>query len=147
MRGHCDWTAATSVTTSAKATAQIPFLPEVQWAPYLNPKEEKIIMALPAEKVQELKQIIHNHLAQMNMHSKIKEYLDESSTGEDPTQRAAVDEASLLSALRERGIVDDVMRTLNFEGMPERESRRPKERRGDTSEQEAVTRGAVGDGS
>lgn len=104
--------------------------------------EDEKAMALPTEKVHELKQIIHNHLAQMNVHSKIKECLDESFTGDDPTHRG-VDEASLLSALRERGLVDDVMRTLKFEGLPEREPRRSKERRRET-EEEAVTRGAVG---
>lgn len=72
-------------------------------------------MTLPAEKVYELKQLIHNHLSQMNVHSKIKGYLDETLTDEDDER--AVDEAVLLNALKQRGIVDDVMRTLRFEGV------------------------------
>lgn len=84
-------------------------------------------MALPREKVQELKQIIHSHLSQMNVHSRIKECVDESFRGEDFESRG-VDEAGLLNALKERGIVDDVMNTLRFEGL-DREAGRTRERR------------------
>jgi len=84
-------------------------------------------MSLPREKIQELKQIIHSHLSQMNVHSRIKECVDESFRGEDFESRG-VDEAGLLSALKERGIVDDVMNTLRFEGL-DREPGRTTERR------------------
>ena len=73
-------------------------------------------MTLPSEKVYELKQIIHNHLSQMDMHSKIKGCLDESFTDEDDG-RGGITEATLLNALKERGIVDDVIKTLKFEGV------------------------------
>ena len=86
--------------------------------------QTKTTMSLPTEKVQELKQIIHNHLSQMNVHSRIKECVDESFRGDD-LESGALDEAGLLNALKERGIVDDVMNTLKFEGL-ERERRRPE---------------------
>ena len=96
-------------------------------------------MALPTEKVQELKQIIHNHLSQMNVHSRIKECVDESFRGED-FESGVIDEAGLLNALKERGIVDDVMNTLKFEGL-EREPRRSKDRRREETIEEIPTRG------
>jgi len=96
-------------------------------------------MSLPSETVHELKQIIHNHLSQMNVHSRIKEYVDESFTGDDP-DGAGIDEAGLLNALKERGIVDDVMNTLKFEGL-EREPRRPKDTRRAGAVEEIPTRG------
>lgn len=96
-------------------------------------------MALPSEKVHELKQIIHNHVSQMNVHSRIKDYVDESFRGEDPGS-AGVDEAGLLDALKERGIVDDVMNTLKFEGL-ERDPRRSKDKRRVDTVDEVPTRG------
>ncbi len=96
-------------------------------------------MTLPSEKVQELKQIIHSHLSQMNVHSRIKEYVDESFRGDDP-ESSGIDEAGLLNALKERGIVDDVMNTLKFEGL-EREPRRSKDKRRTEAFEEIPTRG------
>ena len=96
-------------------------------------------MALPTEKVQELKQIIHNHLSQMNVHSRIKECVDESFRGED-FESGGIDEVGLLNALKERGIVDDVMNTLKFEGL-EREPRRSKDRGREETIEEIPTRG------
>ncbi|CAH3025955.1 unnamed protein product [Porites evermanni] len=98
-------------------------------------------MSLPTEKVQELKQIIHNHLSQMNVHSRIKECVDESFRGDD-RESGALDEAGLLSALKERGIVDDVMNTLKFEGL-ERERRRPQDRKRAEAMEEIPTRVGV----
>ena len=98
-------------------------------------------MALPTEKVQELKQIIHNHLSQMSVHSRIKECVDESFRGED-FESGVIDEAGLLNALKERGIVDDVMNTLKFEGL-EREPRRSKDRRREETIEEIPSRGNV----
>lgn len=96
-------------------------------------------MSLPSEKVHELKQIIHSHLSQMNVHSRIKEYVDESFRGDDP-EYSGIDEAGLLNALKERGIVDDVMNTLKFEGL-EREPRRSKDKRRAETAEEIPTRG------
>ena len=98
-------------------------------------------MTLPSEKVQELKQIIHNHLSQMSVHSRIKEYVDESFRGDDPGG-SGIDEAGLLNALKERGIVDDVMNTLKFEGL-EKEPRRSKDKRRVDTVEEIPTRGNV----
>lgn len=97
-------------------------------------------MTLPTEKVQELKQIIHSHLSQMNVHSRIKECVDESFRGEDFDE--GIDEAGLLNALKERGIVDDVMNTLKFEGL-EREPKRIKDRRKTETMEEIPSRGIV----
>ena len=94
-------------------------------------------MTLPAEKVHELKQIIHSHLSQMNVHSKIKGCLDDSFTDED--DRRGIDEATLLNALKERGIVDDVMRTLKFEGIDGQQKR--VEKRRDAAVDEQPSRG------
>ncbi|XP_032225955.2 centrosomal protein of 76 kDa [Nematostella vectensis] len=78
-------------------------------------------MSLPPEKIQELKQIIHNHMSHASVHSRIKGCVEESFVGDD----REIDEASLLNALKEKGIVDEVMRSLRFEGL-EREKRKAK---------------------
>ena len=96
-------------------------------------------MSLPSEKVQELKQLIHNHLTQTNVHSRIKECVDDSFRGDD-LESGRIDEAGLLNALKERGIVDDVMNTLKFEGL-EREPRRSKDRKMVETVEEIPTRG------
>lgn len=101
--------------------------------------QTKTTMSLPTEKVQELKQIIHNHLSQMNVHSRIKECVDESFRGDD-LESGGLDEAGLLNALKERGIVDDVMNTLKFEGL-ERERRRPEGRKRAEAFEDIPTRG------
>jgi len=109
------------------------------WAPYLKEIVYGKKMSLPSEKVQELKQIIHSHLSQMNVHSRIKEYVGESFRGDDLESRG-IDETGLLNALKERGIVDDVMKTLKFEGI-EREPRRSKDKERVESLEEIPTRG------
>ena len=109
------------------------------WAPYLKEIVYGEKMSLPSEKVQELKQIIHSHLSQMNVHSRIKEYVGESFRGDDLESRG-IDETGLLNALKERGIVDDVMKTLKFEGI-EREPRRSKDKERVESLEEIPTRG------
>lgn len=75
----------------------------------------------------------------MNVHSRIKEYVDESFRGDDP-EYSGIDEAGLLNALKERGIVDDVMNTLKFEGL-ERQPRRSKDKRRTDTAEEIPTRG------
>ena len=96
-------------------------------------------MALPSEKVHELKQIIHSQVSQMNVHSRIRDCVDESFRGED-AESSGIDEAGLLNALKERGIVDDVMNTLKFEGL-ERDPRRLKDKRRVDALDEVPTRG------
>ncbi|XP_033119568.1 centrosomal protein of 76 kDa-like [Anneissia japonica] len=72
-------------------------------------------MALPPEKVAELKQIIHNQLSQMDVHSRIRQVLSESihELG-GPSSDKEFGEQELLAALREKGIVDDIMRQLQI---------------------------------
>ena len=96
-------------------------------------------MALPSEKVHELKQIIHSHVSQMNVHSRIRDCVDESFRGEE-AESAGIDEAGLLNALKERGIVDDVMNTLKFEGV-ERDPGRSKDKRRVNALEEVPARG------
>ena len=96
-------------------------------------------MALPSEKVHELKQIIHSHVSQMNVHSRIRDCVDESFRGEE-AESVGIDEAGLLNALKERGIVDDVMNTLKFEGL-ERDPGRSKDKRRVNALEEVPARG------
>ena len=85
---------------------------------------------LPAEKIVELKQIIHNHLSQMDVHRKIKDVLEESMQEQDDE----VGEEDLLNALREKGVVDDVMKSLRFIGLekskPHRQAAKEKKSSG-----------------
>jgi hypothetical protein len=83
---------------------------------------------LPTEKVNELKQLIHSHLNQTDVHSKIKSCLDDSFGAEADARSGAVDENAILNTLRERGVINDVMRTLKFEGVSSREGRNERER-------------------
>ena len=76
---------------------------------------------LPTEKVNELKQLIHSHLNQTDVHSKIRSCLDDSFKAEGDARSGAVDENAVLHTLRERGVINDVMRTLKFEGVDTRE--------------------------
>ena len=77
---------------------------------------------LPSEKVNELKQLIHNHLNQIDVHSKIKDCLNEesfagqTSSDHDHDQTSTGEEDRILGILREKGLIDEVMRTLKFEG-------------------------------
>lgn len=91
-------------------------------------------MTLPPEKVQELKQIIHNHMSHASVHSRIQSCVEESFTGEDRD----IDEAGLLQALKDKGVVDEVMRSLRFEGLgrEQRKARSPKEKRREFVEEE-----------
>lgn len=90
---------------------------------------------LPTEKVNELKQLIHSHLNQTDVHSKIKSCLDDSFGAEADARSGAVDENAILNILRERGVINDVMRTLKFEGVGSREGGGERERLIDHSAQ------------
>ncbi|XP_071957356.1 centrosomal protein of 76 kDa-like [Antedon mediterranea] len=86
-------------------------------------------MALPPEKVAELKQIIHNQLSQMDVHSRIRQVLSESIHDSGASDRNAFGEQELLTALREKGIVDDILQQLQIGQNPEQErysSQQPK---------------------
>ncbi|KAM9308041.1 centrosomal protein of 76 kDa isoform 2-T2 [Gastrophryne carolinensis] len=73
-------------------------------------------MSLPPEKASELKQIIHEQLHKMNVHGKIREVLAESLRDEFADESQHFSEEDLLKALRKRGIIDDVMKELHFDG-------------------------------
>ena len=88
---------------------------------------------LPTEKVNELKQLIHSHLNQTDVHSKIRSCLDDSFKAEGDARSGAVDENAVLHTLRERGVINDVMRTLKFEGVDTREGGGQMERVTDPS--------------
>ena len=63
-------------------------------------------MTLPAEKLTELRQLIHNHIATLDLQDEIRGCIS--------TQKGKVDEQSLMRALEEKGIVDQVMQSLNL---------------------------------
>ncbi|KAG8571310.1 hypothetical protein GDO81_011589 [Engystomops pustulosus] len=71
-------------------------------------------MSLPPEKATELKQIIHEQLNRMNVHSKIREVLAETIKDELGDESHNFSEEDLIKALRRRGIIDDVMKELHF---------------------------------
>lgn len=87
-------------------------------------------MSLPPEKVAELKQIIHNQLNQMDVHNKIQEVLTESfhEKGRD-TDKDQIGEQEILQALREKGIVDDIMQQLQISEGQLEEERSPWQQR------------------
>ncbi|XP_034467299.1 centrosomal protein of 76 kDa isoform X1 [Hippoglossus hippoglossus] len=71
-------------------------------------------MSLPPEKVSELKQIIHNHLLKSGIRGKIREVLAENVRDDQGRSHQSLSEADFLSALQNRGIIDDVMKDLHF---------------------------------
>ncbi|XP_061450865.1 centrosomal protein of 76 kDa isoform X1 [Rhineura floridana] len=71
-------------------------------------------MALPPEKASELKQIIHQQLTKMDVHSRIREVLAETIREELAPQYQQLSQEDLMKALIRRGIIDDVMKELSF---------------------------------
>ncbi|KAM8966492.1 centrosomal protein of 76 kDa isoform 2-T2 [Pelodytes ibericus] len=71
-------------------------------------------MSLSPEKATELKQIIHEQLARMNVHGKIREVLSETLNEEFRAETQQLSEEDLMTALRQRGIIDDVIKELRF---------------------------------
>uniref|UniRef100_A0A672H564 Centrosomal protein of 76 kDa n=2 Tax=Salarias fasciatus TaxID=181472 RepID=A0A672H564_SALFA len=71
-------------------------------------------MSLPPQKASELKQIIHNHLLQMDIHGKIRDVLAESVRDDPGPAQRALSETDFLHTLHRRGIIDDVMKDLHF---------------------------------
>ena len=74
-------------------------------------------MSLPPEKLQELKGIIHSHLDRMDIHSKVREFISESARDNNDDTHEPMDEERLLRSIRDKGIIDDVMRGLDFKGL------------------------------
>lgn len=73
-------------------------------------------MSLPPEKISELKQIIHSQLGRMDLKSQIREVLNEQmSKDDDLSSRGTIGEEEVLEALKERGLIEEIMRNLHFE--------------------------------
>ncbi|KAM7126879.1 centrosomal protein of 76 kDa isoform 3-T3 [Molossus nigricans] len=71
-------------------------------------------MSLPPEKASELKQLIHQQLSKMDVHSRIREILADTIREELAPDQQQLSTEDLIKALRRRGIIDDVMKELNF---------------------------------
>ncbi|XP_016881472.1 centrosomal protein of 76 kDa isoform X4 [Homo sapiens] len=71
-------------------------------------------MSLPPEKASELKQLIHQQLSKMDVHGRIREILAETIREELAPDQQHLSTEDLIKALRRRGIIDDVMKELNF---------------------------------
>ncbi|XP_012505420.1 PREDICTED: centrosomal protein of 76 kDa [Propithecus coquereli] len=71
-------------------------------------------MSLPPEKAAELKQLIHQQLSKMDVHGRIREILAETIREELAPDQQHLSTEDLIKALRRRGIIDDVMKELNF---------------------------------
>ncbi|XP_059713695.1 centrosomal protein of 76 kDa isoform X3 [Haemorhous mexicanus] len=71
-------------------------------------------MSLPPEKASELKQIIHQQLLKMDVHGRIREVLSETIREELAPEHQQLSTEDLIRALRQRGIIDDVMKELKF---------------------------------
>jgi len=81
-------------------------------------------MTLPPEKVNELKQVIHSHLAQLDIHGQIKNLVSESMKNVSENRNDHLEEENnLLNMLKEQGIVDDIMSTLKFHGIKDEDKR------------------------
>ena len=74
-------------------------------------------MSLPPEKVNELKQVIHAHLNQLDIHGQIKNVVDESMKNNSLNENE--NEMNVLQLLKEKGVVDDILGTLKFQGLKE----------------------------
>jgi len=73
-------------------------------------------MSLPPEKLNELKQVIHNHLNQLDIHNQIRHVLSDSLR-ENNLNENDMQKEGLLNILKEKGIVSDIMKTLEFKGV------------------------------
>lgn len=71
-------------------------------------------MSVAPEKASELKQIIHDHLLKMDIHGKIREVLAETVRDDPGRKHQLLSEVDFLNALQRRGIIDDVMKELDF---------------------------------
>ncbi|XP_066184825.1 centrosomal protein of 76 kDa isoform X2 [Sylvia atricapilla] len=71
-------------------------------------------MSLPPEKASELKEIIHRQLLKMDVHGRIREVLAETVREELAPEHQQLSTEDLIKALRQRGIIDDVMKELKF---------------------------------
>ncbi|KAK6186561.1 hypothetical protein SNE40_008576 [Patella caerulea] len=73
-------------------------------------------MALPDEKIHELKQIINSQLSQNDIQRHIRNVLDEVIKTEFEGKEGHISENELMRKLRERGVVDNIMKQMHFDG-------------------------------
>ena len=73
-------------------------------------------MTLPREKLNELKQLIHDHLDRMDIHGKIRDCVSESMRDQEE-HAEGLSEEELIRTMQEKGIIEDVMRGLEFRGI------------------------------
>ena len=66
-------------------------------------------MSFPAEKLSSLRQLIHSKINDLGVQDKIKECID---TGD--SERAGASEEHLLSQLRDKGVIDDILASLRL---------------------------------
>ncbi|KAJ7418400.1 Centrosomal protein of 76 kDa [Willisornis vidua] len=71
-------------------------------------------MSLPPDTAAELRHIIHQQLLKMDVHGRIREVLAETIREELPPEHQQLSTEDLIKALRQRGIIDDVMKELKF---------------------------------
>ncbi|CAL8247909.1 unnamed protein product [Lota lota] len=85
-------------------------------------------MSLPPEKASELKKTIHDHLIKMDIHGKIREVLSETVKDDLGSGPHTFSEGDFLQALQRRGIIDDVMRDLQFSQNIQQDTERSREK-------------------
>ena len=66
-------------------------------------------MSFPAEKLSSLRQLIHSKINDLEVQDKIKQCID----AED-SERGGANEEHLLSQLRDKGVIDDILASLRL---------------------------------
>ncbi|XP_055892466.1 centrosomal protein of 76 kDa-like [Biomphalaria glabrata] len=72
-------------------------------------------MALPPEKINELKQIIHSQISQMDIQNQIRGVVSKMVPDKAGISNG-VNEADVMNQLRQQGVVDEIMRHLQMNG-------------------------------
>ncbi|RUS90786.1 hypothetical protein EGW08_001405 [Elysia chlorotica] len=72
-------------------------------------------MALPQEKIAELKQIIHSQVSQMDIQNQIRNVVSNMINGQNG-HGDVISEADVINQLRQGGVVDEVMRHIQVDG-------------------------------
>ena len=71
-------------------------------------------MAIPQEKILQLKQIIHDRLSQVDIQGKIQEALSESTQNIDPNASEDIQSDMVLNILQRKGVVDNILHDLQL---------------------------------
>jgi len=72
-------------------------------------------MSLPPEKRAELRQVIHDQLNNVDIHRKIKDSMFKNEILKDQTNKDQLNEDEIMSELKSRGIIDDLLNKLSIE--------------------------------